>query len=313
MKIKNLKLIPIKSGLKIVFLGTPDFVIPVLKTLDENFEVVGVITTPDTLQGRNKILTPPPVKVFAEQNNIPVFQFEKLEIGNWLALRESNVTFDITKTDVFVVAAYGLIIPKNILDIPRYGAINIHPSLLPKYRGASPIQTAILNGEKENGITIIKMDEEVDHGPILKKIPFEITDDDTFQSLHTKMFQIAAETLPNIINEYVLGNLKPIPQNHEDATFTKHITKQDGFIDISKVHSLSQFEIGNLKLEIARKIRAYFPWPTAWTRIRIKNDELRIMKFLPENKVQLEGGKPISVKEFLNGHADLKEVLEKLI
>jgi methionyl-tRNA formyltransferase len=293
--------------MKVIFFGTPDFVVPILKILHESFDVIGVVTTPDTIQGRKKIITPTPVKEYG------LDKIEKAQIISTDRLDE-EITKKLSslRPDLFVVAAYGIIIPKNILSIPKYGSINIHPSLLPKYRGPSPIQTALLHGEKENGITIIQMDEEVDHGPILKKIPFEVTPNDTFATLHQKMFQKAADELPQIIREYASGKIQLTPQDHTQATFTQHITREDGFVDLSGIKTSSPLEIKNLKLEIARKIRAYYPWPTAWTIIRIKNKELRI-KFLPDKKVQLEGGKPITLKEFLNGYPDLKEIVEMLI
>lgn len=275
--------------MKIIFFGTPNFVLPVLQILHENFEVIGVVTTPDTIQGRKKILTPTPVKKYALENKIHITDLDQLN--------------DHKQPDLFVVAAYGIIIPKSILNIPKYGSINIHPSLLPKYRGPSPIQTALLHGEKENGITIIEMDEEVDHGPILKKIPFSVEPSDTFQSLHIKMFQKAAKELPQVLKDYVNKNLTPTQQAHTSATFTERITKEDGYFNLDQPPS---------KKVLERMIRAYYPWPTAWTKIKIKNEELRL-KLLPDNKIQLEGGKPMTLKDFYNGHPELKEKIEILL
>jgi methionyl-tRNA formyltransferase len=305
MKIENYKL-------KIVFFGTPSFVVPVLETLAEKFDLVGVVTTPDTVQGRKKLLTPTPVKT-AYQKCLEQTQKKGMIITPATLNETIHKVLQELRPDLFVVAAYGMIIPENMLTIPTYGAINIHPSLLPKYRGPSPIQTALLNGDTKSGITIIKMDEEIDHGPILTVKEMYLTDKDTFESLHISMFIEAAMMLPETIADFVAGRIKPKEQDHKKATFTRHITKQDGFIDISKTESMSPLEIGNWKLEIARKVRAYYPWPTAWTKIRIKNKELRIIKFLPDKNVQLEGGKPMTLKEFTNGYPELADTLQKIL
>lgn len=196
----------------------------------------------------------------------------------------------LNEADLGVVAAYGRILTKEELDIPKYGFINIHPSLLPKYRGPSPIQQAILNGDKISGITIIKMDEEVDHGPILYQEQIELSDDDNFQTLSKKMFLRAAEILPKIIKDFVSGKITPHRQNKTMVLFCPKLTRESGYFDISSPPSPEKLD---------RMIRAYYPWPGVWIRWNNK-----IVKFLPEGLIQMEGKKPISLKDFLNGYPD---------
>ncbi|MGH7204027.1 MAG: methionyl-tRNA formyltransferase [Candidatus Levyibacteriota bacterium] len=292
--------------MKIVFFGTPKEVVPVLENLTKHYDVVAVVTTPDQKLGRKQQLTPPPVKVFAEKQEILVLQPEQLKI--------ENLKLKIPQSDLIVVAAYGKIIPNEILELPKFGAINIHPSLLPKYRGPTPIQTALLNGDETSGLTFIKMDAQMDHGPILHQLPFTLEKTDTFAWLMQTKFAQAANVLPHVIDEYVSGNRKPHPQDEAQATYTKMITKEDGFIDLDNP---PQFE------KLDRMIRAYYPWPTVWTKARIKNQEVRI-KFLPSSShpelvsgsnilLQIEGRNPLSSKDFFNGYPELKNTIEKLL
>ncbi|MFH1990361.1 MAG: methionyl-tRNA formyltransferase [Patescibacteria group bacterium] len=269
--------------MKVIFMGTPEFSVVVLEALiNSDNEIIAVITNPDAPVGRKQILTSSPVKITAGKNKIPVIQLNEMR------------NFDV---DLAIVAAYGKIIPKNILGIPHYGTINVHPSLLSKYRGASPIQNAILNGDKKTGVTIMKLDEEMDHGPILANSELPIADSDTYESLSQKLAKIGAELLIKAIPEYVSGKIKPIEQKHTEATYTKIIKKEDGKIDWSKNAA-----------EIERMTRAFYPWPTAWTTWNGKN--LKILEAEVHNgkleikKLQLEGGKILSIKEFINGHKD---------
>lgn len=289
MKIENLKL-------KIVFFGTPAFVVPVLDNLSKHFHLVGVVTAPDTEQGRKKILTPSPVKIFAKEHGITVLQPDT---------PDNKLLEDLKKidADIFVVAAYGKILPQSTIELPPLGSLNIHPSLLPLYRGPSPIQTALLNGDTTTGISIIKMDEKMDHGPIIKQWEVSIKKDDTFEKLHFSLFKDAAQQLPGIIIDYRDGKLTPIPQDDSKATFCAMITRESGRFDSDNPPTPE---------ELDRMIRAYYPWPNAWTIVRIKNQELRI-KFLPEQRIQVEGGKPMSVKDIINGHPELKELITGLL
>ncbi len=281
---------------RVVFFGTPEFVIPILKSLHSNFDLVGVVTAPDTIKGRKRLITPSPVKNYCLENAIsPIFTPERLD--QTIAEKLSAL-----RPDLFVTAAYGKILPKTILDIPKYGALNVHPSLLPKYRGPSPIQSAILNGDKNTGISIIKMDDKMDHGPILKQWIFPIMEKDTSESLHKNMFADAAEKLPSIIEDYLQGLLLPKPQDDNQATYCPLITKKSGYFSLENPPTPEVLD---------RMIRAYYPWPTAWTTLKIKDKEVRI-KFLPENKLQVEGGKPLTFKEFFNGYSELKTTIQKL-
>lgn len=289
--------------MKIVFFGTPKETIPVLESLIKNFDVAAVITAPDQKSGRKQLLTPPPVKVFAQKNNITVIQPE-----NNNSLKSSLINL---QSDLYVVAAYGKLIPNDVLELPKYGAINIHPSLLPKYRGPTPIQTALLNGDQTSGVSFIKMDEQLDHGPILQQIPFTLEKTDTFDWLMQSMFAQAAQILPQVVDEYISRKIKPKPQDDNEATYTKRITKQDGYIDLSELETLKPLEIENWRLKIARKIRAYYPWPTVWTKTKLNNRDV-IIKFLPQQKIHVEGKKPVSVKDFLNGYPEMKETIEKI-
>lgn len=236
--------------MKIVFFGTPNYVDPIIKTLDENFELLKTIRSPSD-------------------------SFESLAQ---------------LKPDLFVVASYGKIIPGEVLTFPKLGAINIHPSKLPLYRGPSPLQAQILDGVSNSAISYILMDSEMDHGPILQQKDFQISEIDTFEFLCEKTFLKSAEFLPAVINGFADGFIKPTEQNHTQATFTKLITKEDGYFDIENP---PDSEILN------RMIRAYYPWPTAWTRWNN-----RIVKLLPEGKIQMEGKKPTDLKSFLNGYPD---------
>ena len=269
------------KDLKIVFMGSDSFVVPVLKKLQENFEVVGVVTAPNSAIAQyvgTKIL---------------VFTPEKLDDEFHSVLLTLN-------SDLIVVSSYGKIIPQEILDIPKFGALNVHPSLLPKYRGASPVPAAILAGDSKTGVTIIKMDEKMDHGPILITKSFSLTGKEILPELINFLFQEGAKLLVTIIPDFASGKLKPKPQDHTKATFCKLLRKEDGFIDINTPPSPEDLD---------RMTKAYFPWPGVWTTWNGK-----IVKFLPSSShpeldsgsrqfvVQMEGKKVTTFKDFLNGY-----------
>ncbi|MBN1325924.1 methionyl-tRNA formyltransferase [Candidatus Falkowbacteria bacterium] len=299
---------------KIIFMGTPDFGAPCLKMLIENANVIAVVTQPDKKVGRNQVLTPPPTKQIALQNSIPVLQPEQVR-GNPEFLKQIKEL----NPDLIVVVAYGFILPKELLVIPKFGVINAHASLLPKYRGASPIQSAILNGDEQTGVTIMILDEQMDHGPILSQNKVKILPYDDFATLHDKLADLGAKLLIEILPKYLGGQLQGKKQKDTDATYCKLITKLDGKIDWHKPAN-----------EIERQVRAFNPWPGAFTNWEGKN--LKILKsevhWVDEvNKVtgeiyevngilkvqcgqeqlelvelQLEGKNKMSVKEFINGH-----------
>jgi methionyl-tRNA formyltransferase len=273
--------------LKTIFFGSSGYVVPIIEVLKNNFELSLVITT-EKSQGT--------VPSFCIKNKIPY-----LSIGQF-----SNSTIQQLqriKAPVAVLADFGLIIPEEILNAFPKGIINLHPSLLPKYRGPTPVQTAILKGEKTTGISIIKLDKEIDHGPILGQEKEEILSNDTAETLYKKLFEKGASLLSNVLNKYFNDNLKLIAQEHDKATFTKPLTRRDGFIDMS-----SSLEIKNLKL----KIRAYYPWPGVWFKTKLNNTE-KIIKLLPGDKLQVEGKKPMSYKDFLNGYPEAKEIIKNFI
>jgi len=290
------------SKLKIIFFGTPDFVIPIAKSLSQHFDLLGVVTSPDAPAGQKKVITPSPVKQWFMEYLLKTNKEGIILTPDTL---DNDVAIKLRKLhpDLFVVAAYGKLIPKKILDIPHLGALNVHPSRLPLYRGPSPIQQALLDGKKTLGIAIIKMDQELDHGPLLTQWEIPIETSDTLTSLHVKAFEDTSKKFPLLINDYQQGNLKLKEQNHKEATFSKKITKQDGYFDIDNPPSPETLQ---------RMIKAYYPWPTAWTKVRTKNHESRIMKFLPNGYVQMEGKNQTKLKELLNGYPELQEKITKL-
>jgi len=246
--------------MRIIFFGTPDFSIPALKVLlESDFEIVAVITEPTRPTGRKQELIPSPVKSLAIKNNLTVLEPESIKSPEWAEQIKSLAP------DIAVVAAYGQIIPQTVIDIPKFGFINIHPSLLPKYRGASPVQSAILNGETETGVTIMLMDEKMDHGPILAQEKISIGNNEDTPSLLARTAELGAEMLPRVIADFVAGKIKPREQNHEAATFSKILKKEDGQIDWQKSAS-----------EIYNQIRALRPWPGTWANFRLQNADCRI-------------------------------------
>ncbi len=229
----------------VLFMGTPDFCVPILESLIENYNVVGVVTQPDKKVGRNQELKHSPIKEVAIKNGVLVLQPEKIRKEYDEVLKR--------KPDLIVTCAYGQIIPKEILEYPKYGCINVHASLLPKYRGGAPIQRAIMNGEKETGITIMYMDEHMDTGNIISKESIEIKNDDNFEIIHDKLSilgrDLLLKTIPSIIN----GTNESIKQNDDEATFAPIITREDELIDFNKKAE-----------EIYNKIRGLSPFPGAY-------------------------------------------------
>lgn len=233
--------------MRIVFMGTPDFAVPCLQRLiDCGHEVTGVFTQPDKPQGRKMILTPPPVKMLATQNSIPVYQPLKMKDGSALEmLKEAN-------PELVIVVAYGKILPKEILEYPQYGCINIHASLLPELRGAAPIQWSVINGCKKTGVTSMQMDEGLDTGDMLLKEEIEIGENDTAEDIHDKLSSLGADVLEKTIDALLKNNLNPVKQDHDRFTYAPMLSK-----DLSPIDwNLSADEIHN-------KIRGLYPWPSA--------------------------------------------------
>ena len=300
--------------MRVIFMGTPSFALPILRAIHKsNHEVIGVVTQPDRPRGRGRKLGISPIKELAMGLRIPVMQPEttKDEVFMGEVKRMSP--------DLIVVAAYGRMLTRDLLDIPTLGCINVHASLLPKYRGASPIQWAIVNGERRTGITIMKMDEGMDTGGILLAREVEIGDEDTAQSLHDRLAQVGASLIIKAMDKLNRGTLRPIPQDHREATYAPPLRKEDGLIDWSQDAR-----------DIFNRIRGFNPWPGAFTyfkglRLKIFSGEIinedvgeragKIVKSGSEGvevttgkgsllikEVQLEGRKRMSIREFLIGN-----------
>lgn len=300
---------------RIVFFGTPEFVLPVLEALkNSGHEILAVITQPSKPIGRRQILTPSPVAIWAEKHQISVVTDVK-EAANLNA-------------DLGIVAAYGKIIPSQVIESFPHGLINIHPSLLPKYRGASPIQAVIAAGEKETGVTIMKIDEEMDHGPLLYQFTSPIKKTDTTGSLRERVFEKSAKKLVEILPSYLEGKIKPQEQEHEKATYTKLVRKEHGFIPPGYVKAVVQdvplnneeWQIPFIKnysllpsaQSLEQFIRALDPWPGSWTYVHLNKvpQRLKILKaHVEKNKlvldqVQLEGKNPVSWEQFNKGYPE---------
>ena len=285
--------------MKIVFFGTPRLAQIVLeKLIASPFKPQLVVTAPDTKAGRGQKVQFSPIKQTAVKYHIDVLEPKIL-----------NSQFSILNSPfgLAILVAYGKIIPEDILAIPKYGFINVHPSLLPKYRGPSPIQSAIIAGEKVTGVSIIKLDEEIDHGPILAQESIVIKKNDTHASLIEKLGILGAKLLVETLPKYLEGKLKPSPQDKLKATFTKRIAKQDGEINLQNPPNPQTLD---------RMIRAHFPWPGVWTEIesRVKSQESKkiIIKFLPGNLIQPEGKRAMSISEFRNGYPEAFEQISRL-
>uniref|UniRef100_UPI004025E7D1 methionyl-tRNA formyltransferase n=1 Tax=Eubacterium sp. TaxID=142586 RepID=UPI004025E7D1 len=245
--------------MKIVFMGTPDFAVPSLKKLVENkYEIEAVFTQPDKKVGRKQVLTPPEVKKTALEYDIPVYQPQTLKSG------EAEEIIKGINPDIIIVIAYGKILPKQILNIPKYGCINVHASLLPKHRGAAPIQWAVLNGDKKTGVCIMQMDEGLDTGDVLNIVETEIGINETSAELFDRLSEIGASALIDTLKDIESGNITPIKQMG-DSCYASMIDK-----------SLSEIDWNKDAFEIHNKIRGLQTWPCAQTKINGK--EVKIHK-----------------------------------
>lgn len=278
------------SRVKIVYFGTPEFssfvleqLITHFKTLsDPKFEIQAIVTRSDKPVGREKVVKASDVAKVGEKYNIPVLKPEKLD----QEFIDKNIK--LLDSDLFLVVSFGKIIPQSLLDIPKLGSINLHGSILPELRGASPIQTAILNGEKTTGVTVMLMDDKMDHGDILKTEEVSLSEQYTYPTLSNKLKELGIKVLEEVLPDFVNNKLAPIPQDHSKATFTKIIKKSDGYFDVNNPPSPGVLD---------RMIRAYHPWPGVWTKWNEK-----IIKFFPDGLVQMEGKNKVPLKDFLNGY-----------
>lgn len=300
---------------KIIFIGTAEFGLPAFEALikDNDFEIVLAITQPDKPIGRKQIITSSPIKIAAEKKNITVLQPEHI-----IDIKEK---ISLLKSDLIVVAAYAQLIPEEILNLPKYGCLNLHASLLPKYRGAAIIQAAILNGDKQTGLTVIKMDKELDTGPILAQTAIGINDEDTAGILYDKLSKASPDFLIETIKKYLAGKITPQAQDDGQSSYVKALTKSHGLINWSKpAWHLEKF------------IRAMNLWPMAWTwwdgkQVKIisaQKQTIEINSYKPGKtfkynsglavqcgrdaliitSLQLEGKNALTSEEFLRGHKD---------
>ncbi len=305
------------TPLRIVFMGTAELACPSIAALSGHpaYQVVALVTQPDRPKGRDLKLQPPPTKIEANRLGIPVLQPERARNPEFVAQLAALAP------ELIVVAAYGQILPPSILELPRFGCLNIHTSLLPKYRGAAPIQWAILNGDAETGVTIMRMDAGLDTGPIVSQEKTSIRQLDTAETLHDRLAQLGAALLLKTIPDYVTGKMTERPQPSEGATYARKISKEDGQLDWTQ-------PAGSL----FNRVRAFTPWPGAFTFLGPKHKLLKIHaaelienrsgspgEILPADgkelivgcgehalrlvRVQLEGSRAMSDRDFLAGHA----------
>lgn len=301
--------------MNIVYLGTPDFaVLPLIRLIESGkHNIVAVVTNRDKPVGRKGVITPPPVKVVAQKYSIPVYQYDKIKVEGVEDLKKLN-------PDVMITCAFGQILSQEILNIAKFGVLNIHASLLPKYRGASPIHYAILNGEKETGITIMKTDIGIDTGNILISESISIGETETCGQLFERLSFLGADLIMKALEVIESGCAKFIKQDHSKATFTKMIKKQDAFIDWQ-----------DSAVNVYNKIRAFNPAPIAYCMIKGEPFKIYSAEVVDKNgvsgeiiscennlviackqgaisllKVQKAGGKPLDIKEFLKGNKFIK-------
>lgn len=282
--------------LKIVFFGNTTFSAIGAAILHEKIGLHTIVTIPDRFGKKNELL-PSPTKQFAVNNTIPVIETAKLT-------PEIIELIKAIQPDFLVVEDYGLILPKGLLAIPKYAPINIHHSLLPKYRGPAPAPSAILHGEKTSGVTVIHMTAEVDAGDIYAQQTYDLNSTETTESLLTVLNTMGGNLAVEVIKQIVNRKAQPKPQDDTQATFTKFMQKSDGYIDAASPPSPQQ---------INRMIRAYYPWPGVWTRLPLANGELRLIKFLPKQRIQMEGKKAMVLKDFYNGYPELQTLVESLL
>jgi methionyl-tRNA formyltransferase len=304
---------------KLIFFGSGDFAAIILEKLAKSdYKPAAIITQPAKPVGRHQIPSPSLFKQAAEKNKIAIYELKSLKN------EEAEKIIKSLEPDLIIVADYGKIIPKNILDIPKFGALNVHPSLLPKHRGATPIQYTILDGDIETGVTIILMDEQVDHGPIIASEKLKVKGEKlTYSELLKNLADLGGDLLIKILPPWFKGEIKPVPQDEAQATYTKILIRDDGKIDWQKTAE-----------EIERQIRAFEKWPGSWCEWKVedKNFKIKILKidilseaadkpagmvFITEDKkmvvacgygslkieeLQLEGRKKITGQEFLRGY-----------
>lgn len=271
----------------IIFFGSSSYTIPVVKRLLDHNLVLVITTEKDG-----------DLVKFCESKGVNYISTELKDENDIKIIQNVNPT-------VAVLASYGAFIPESVINEFKNGIINIHPSLLPKWKGPSPIQYTLLNEDTQTGVTLIRLDNEIDHGPVLSQQIHDLKGDESTKDLLDVLFSRGADMLEELIVKLEKGEtISETPQEHADETWSYKITKQDGFIDVNNLNAKPY--------TLNAMIRAYYPWPGVWFETRIKNKELRI-KLLPEGKIQVEGKNPMNYKDFINGYEDEgRKLLEKL-
>jgi len=303
--------------LLLAYFGTPEFsakfLEKILKDKKIPVEVRLVVTQPDKKVGRKQVLTASAVKQVAEKNVILVSETHPESGRSWTS--QDDLATKLSTVDLALVFAYGEIIPKEILEMPKYGFWNIHPSLLPKYRGPSPVAYPLINGDEETGVTIIKLDEKIDHGPIIAQKKLEILPKEKRPELTGRLVNLAYNLFSQCVNTLIQDSLKLIPQNDKDATYTNTLTKKDGYIEMSKLKD----QISKSPKKLFNLFRGLYPWPGVWTLVAIQNQPGRLnrLKITDMNlidgkivlkKVQLEGKKEVDFKQFEKAYNIFKDL-----
>lgn len=295
---------------KVVFMGTPEFAVPPLRALLAHHDVIGVITQPDRPAGRGRGVTVSPVKAVALESGVPIFQPHKIRRPEAIAELKQMIP------DLYIVAAFGQILPQTVLDIPPHGSVNIHASLLPRWRGAAPIHAAVRAGDAESGVTIMKMDAGLDTGPMIRARAIPIESGETGQSLHDKLAQLGADLLIETLPGYLDGSLVPVAQPEDGVTIAPRIAKEEGRIDWNQP-----------AIAIERLIRAFTPWPgtfTTWNGQIVKILSASVLSgsaqhgrvvrrdstvaigtgdgLIAPTRVQLEGRSAAAIEDFVRGY-----------
>ena len=312
----NIEDVEVEKELKIVFMGTPDFSVPILEALIKNYKVKAVVTQVDKQVGRNGKLAKPPVKIVAEENNILVLQLTKV--------RDQYQEIIDLEPDIIITCAYGQILPKELLDYPRLGCINVHASLLPKLRGGAPIHRAIINGDTKTGITIMYMAPGMDDGDIIVQKEIEISEIDTASTLHDKLSKLGSELLMETLPSIIDGTNKRFSQNNDEATFAPIIKPEDELLDFNqntkqiydKIRGLNSFPGAYFNLDGKRFkvyesmiVSEYFPESINGEIVKIYNDGIGIKTedgVIVLTVIKPEGKNKMSAKSYING---LKESL----
>lgn len=281
------------SKLPTIFFGASAYVLPLIEFLHTNYDLALVVTTEKNPTDA--------VPKYCLENHIPYLSVAKLD-------DETIAKMTQIGAPLAVLADFKLLISQKVIDLFPKGIINIHPSLLPEYRGPTPGTTALLDGREETGVSLMLLDTQLDHGPLLGQVTEHISSSDTSATLYPRLFEKGTILLEKVLPQYLDGKIKPTEQDHGKATYTERLTRESGFIDANKPLD---------KTELNRMIRAYFPWPGVWTLLRLSasegqaKKEIRV-KLLPKNMLQIEGKRPVSYKDFMNGYPKGEAFLQKL-